>query len=84
MYAMHCTRPDIAYAVCIMSRYTSKPSTEHWRAIARIFGYLKRTKELSLVYENYPPVLEGYCDASWLTNNPDSKATSGWIFTIGK
>ena len=33
MYAMTSTRPDIAYAVGKLSRYTSNPSTHHWHAI---------------------------------------------------
>ncbi|KAH9672197.1 hypothetical protein KPL70_017637 [Citrus sinensis] len=82
MYAMHCTRPDIAFAVCKMSRYTSNPSVEHWKAIGRILGYLKRTVNLGLFYDDYPEVLEGYSDASWVTNTRDNKSTSGWIFTI--
>ncbi|GJZ08135.1 zinc finger, CCHC-type containing protein [Tanacetum coccineum] len=36
MYAMTCTRPDIAFAVGKLSRYTSNPSTHHWQAIQRI------------------------------------------------
>ncbi|GJX71670.1 zinc finger, CCHC-type containing protein [Tanacetum coccineum] len=36
MYAMTCTRPDIAFAVGKLSRYTSNPSTQHWQAIQRI------------------------------------------------
>ena len=64
MYAMHCTRPDIAFVVYKLSRYTHNPSTEHWKAIARIFGYLKRTKALALTYGGFPSVLEGYSDAS--------------------
>ncbi|GLT95567.1 hypothetical protein SLE2022_132430 [Rubroshorea leprosula] len=83
MYAMHCTRPDIAFAVCKLSRYTSKPSHEHWKAIRRILGYLKKTKELGLIYSDYPVVLEGYTDASWITSKSDNKSTSGWIFTLG-
>ncbi|KAH9768293.1 Integrase catalytic domain-containing protein [Citrus sinensis] len=82
MYAMHCTRPDIAFAVCKMSRFTSNPSVEHWKAIGRILGYLKRTINLGLFYNDYPEVLEGYSDASWVTNTRDNKSTSGWIFTI--
>ncbi|GJX23173.1 ribonuclease H-like domain-containing protein [Tanacetum coccineum] len=35
-YAMTCTRPDIAFAVGKLSRYTSNPSTQHWKAIKRI------------------------------------------------
>ncbi|KAH9725877.1 hypothetical protein KPL70_008036 [Citrus sinensis] len=82
MYAMHCTRPDIAFAVCKMSRFTSNPSVEHWKAIGRILGYLKRTINLGLFYNDYPEVLEGYSDASWVTNTRDNKSTSSWIFTI--
>lgn len=83
MYAMHCTRPDIAFAVCKLSRYTSNPGASHWKAIGRIFGYLKRTKDFGLHYEGYPAVLEGYSDASWITSVSDNKSTSGYVFTLG-
>uniref|UniRef100_A0A2N9GVD6 CCHC-type domain-containing protein n=1 Tax=Fagus sylvatica TaxID=28930 RepID=A0A2N9GVD6_FAGSY len=83
MYAMHCTRPDIAFAVNRLSRYTSNPSAEHWKAIARVLGYLKKTKDLGLYYSGYPAVLEGYSDANWVTSVGDNKSTSGWIFTLG-
>lgn len=83
MYAMHCTRPDIAFAVCKLARFTSKPSTEHWKAIRKVFGYLKKTIRLGLFYSDYPAVLEGYSDASWITSLSDNKSTSGWVFMIG-
>ncbi|KAM1131175.1 hypothetical protein ACFX19_046438 [Malus domestica] len=82
MYAMHCTRPDITFAVSKLFRYTSRPGTAHWKAINRIFGYLKRTINLSLTYSEFPAVLERYSDASWITSAIDNKSTSGWIFTI--
>ncbi|GKB04883.1 zinc finger, CCHC-type containing protein [Tanacetum coccineum] len=40
MYVTHCTRPDIAYVICKLSRYTSNPSQDHWKAIGRVFVYL--------------------------------------------
>ncbi|GKB25313.1 zinc finger, CCHC-type containing protein [Tanacetum coccineum] len=83
MYATHCTRPDIAYVVCKLSRYMSNPSQDHWKAIGRVFGYLKRTRQLALYYDRFPAVLEGYSNASWITGSRDSKSTSGWIFTLG-
>ena len=73
MYAMHYTRPDIAFSVCKLSRYTSNPSTEHWRAIGRVLGYLKRIKSFVLFYNKFPLVLEGYTDASWITSINDKK-----------
>ncbi|KAL5788667.1 hypothetical protein ACOSP7_005616 [Xanthoceras sorbifolium] len=35
MYLMSCTRPDIAYAVSKLSRYTSNPGADHWKSIVR-------------------------------------------------
>ena len=83
MYAMTCTRPDIAFAVGKLSRYTSNPSGLHWHAIRRILKYLKKTLNYGLSYGGYPPVLEGYSDASWVTDREDHASTSGWIFTLG-
>ncbi|KAM1074315.1 hypothetical protein ACFX2B_019087 [Malus domestica] len=50
MYAMICTRPDIAYAVSITSRYQSNPGSEHWIAVKTVLKYLRRTKDMFLVY----------------------------------
>lgn len=36
MYAMVCTRPDIAHAVSVVSRYMAHPGKEHWEAVKRI------------------------------------------------
>ena len=83
MYAMQCTRPNIAFAVNRLLRYTSNPSAEHWKVIARVLGYLKKTKDLGLYYFGYPTVLEGYSDANWVISVGDNKSTSGWIFTLG-
>ncbi|GKE21616.1 zinc finger, CCHC-type containing protein [Tanacetum coccineum] len=37
MYAMICTRPDIAFVMGKLSRYISNPSTQHWQEIQRVF-----------------------------------------------
>ena len=81
-YATDCTRPDIAYVIGLLCRFTSRPSIEHWYAIERVMRYLKRTINLRLHYQSFPAVLEGYSDADWNTLSDDSKATSGYIFNI--
>ncbi|GJV06002.1 zinc finger, CCHC-type containing protein [Tanacetum coccineum] len=83
MYAMTCTRPDIAFAVGKLSRYTSNPGTQHWQAIQRVLKYLKKTMDYKLTYTGYPSVLEGYTDASWISNSEDNSSTSGWVFLLG-
>ena len=37
MYAMVLTRPDIAFAVSRVAKFTSSPRTSHWTAVKRIF-----------------------------------------------
>ena len=83
MYVMNCTRPDIAYAISKFNRYTSNPGPDHWKAIVRVFRYLKYTKNYGLHYSKYLAVLEGYCDANWISDTKDSKSTSGYLFTLG-
>ncbi|GJV79184.1 zinc finger, CCHC-type containing protein [Tanacetum coccineum] len=84
MYAMTSTLPDTAYVVGKLSRYTSNPSTHHWHAIIRVFKYLKKTIDYGLSYVGFPLVLEGYSDASWITNSEDHTSTSGWVFLLGR
>ena len=50
MYDMLCTRPDVAHAISLTSRYQSDPGLEHWTAVKNIFKYLRRTKDMFLVY----------------------------------
>ncbi|GJU73263.1 zinc finger, CCHC-type containing protein [Tanacetum coccineum] len=83
MYAMTCTRPDIAYAVGRLSRHTSSPDKEHWDAVNQVFKYLKKTMDYGLEYSGDPLVLEGYTNASWITDQEDYASMSGWIFTLG-
>ena len=83
MYLMSCTRPDIAYAVNKLSRYTSNPGAMHWKGIMRVLKYLRFTRDYGLHYTRYHVVLEGYSDANWISNVKDSKSYSGYVFTLG-
>ena len=83
MYLMNATRPDIAYSVSRLSRYTSNPGKDHWEALVRVLRYLKYTITYGLHYTKYPPVLEGYSDANWISDNTETKSTSGYVFTLG-
>ena len=82
MYLMSCTRLDITYTVSRLSRYMSNPSADHWKAIVRVPGYLRYTRNYGLHYTRYPAVLKRYSDANWISDIKDSKSTSGYVFTI--
>ena len=82
MFLTNCTRLDIAYIVGRLSRCTHNPSIEHWDAIFRLLRYLKDTFDYGLSYCNYPAILEGYCDANWISDTDEVKPTSGYVFTL--
>ncbi|KAJ9552762.1 hypothetical protein OSB04_016807 [Centaurea solstitialis] len=84
MYAMLCTRPDVAYSVSVTSRYQQNPGEPHWVAVKNILKYLRRTKEMFLVFggaENEISVT-GYSDASFQTDRDDFRSQSGYVFTL--
>ncbi|KAK8624299.1 hypothetical protein V6N13_065646 [Hibiscus sabdariffa] len=83
MYLMSCTRPDIAFTISSLSRFTSNPSENHWKAIVRVLRYLRYTRDYGLHYSRDPAILEGYSDASWISDIQDTKGTSGYAFTLG-
>ncbi|GJR41378.1 retrovirus-related pol polyprotein from transposon TNT 1-94 [Tanacetum coccineum] len=79
MYIMNCTRPDLAYSVSRLSRYSHNPGRDHWDALVRVLQYLKHTMAYGLHYTKYPLVLEGYCDADWSSNHNIDKSTSDYV-----
>ena len=83
MYAMLCTRPDIAYALSVVSRYQSDPGKSHWITVKNILKYLQRTKDINLIFDSASLGLEAYADLSFQVDIDDSKSTSGFVFTLG-
>ena len=81
MYAALGTRPDIAFAVQTVSRFSTKPGPTHWEAVKRIFRYLKGTTELWLTYGTSKMDLTGYADADG-SMAEDRQAISGYAFLI--
>ena len=81
MYAALGTRPDIAFAVQTVSRFSTKPGPAHWEAVKRIFRYLKGTSELWLSYGMKDMKLTGYTDADG-SMAEDRHAISGYAFLI--
>ena len=48
MYAMIATRPDIAFAIGVVSRYMANPGKKHWEAVKGVMRYLKGTRSLCI------------------------------------
>ena len=65
MYAILCTRPDIAYIVSVTSRFQSNLGLEHWVVVKAILMYLGRTKDLVLTYGGGDLHLTGFIDSNF-------------------
>ena len=83
LYLCH-TRPDIAFAVSIVSRYMHEPRTGHLDAVYRILRYLKGTPGKGLWFRsNGHLVIDGYSDADWASCLDDRRSTSGYCVFVG-
>ncbi|GJY08330.1 retrovirus-related pol polyprotein from transposon TNT 1-94 [Tanacetum coccineum] len=84
MYVMVCTRPDIAHAMSVVSRYMAHPGKEHWNAVKRIFRYLKGTSDVGLIYGGEREYLvAGYSDSDYAADLDARRSLTGYVFTIG-
>ena len=50
LYLAQCTRPDIAFSVNLLARFSSAPTHRHWNGIKHLFRYLKGTLDMGLFY----------------------------------
>ncbi|CAA0823050.1 Uncharacterized mitochondrial protein AtMg00810 [Striga hermonthica] len=79
MYAMVCTRPDLAHAVGQVCKYMSRPGKQHWEAVKWIFRYLKGTAGHGIVFgdQRLDPLVVGYVDSDYAGDLDNRRSTTG-------
>ncbi len=83
MFSMVETRPDIAFATLVASRYSKNPSHQHTEAVKTILRYMKGSRNRGITYGGQKKLLlEGYSDSDWARDLESRKSTSGFIFTL--
>ena len=83
IYLCH-TRPDISYAVSVVSRYMHDSRSGHLDAVYRILRYLKSSPGKGLMFKSHGHLnVEGYCDADWASCLDDRRSTSGYCVFVG-
>ena len=86
MYLAIATRPDIAYSVGVLARFSKNPGLQHWKAVKHLFRYLKGTLDYKLTYSGLHPSSElftAYTDADHGGNPDNGRSTSGYIVKMG-
>ncbi|KAE8704670.1 hypothetical protein F3Y22_tig00110447pilonHSYRG00005 [Hibiscus syriacus] len=82
MYAMVCTRPNIAQAVGAVSRYMNNPGKVHWEVVKWILRYLRGTTNKALCFKGGDMILTGYVDADLAGNVDIRRSTTGYVYTL--
>lgn len=89
MYLSQCSRPDIAYAVGVLSQHLESPSRVHWNTFIHVLRYFHGTTNLFIEYKNLKDDLVGnqswtsplgFSDANWAGNWDNRRSTTGYIF----
>ncbi|KAE8675023.1 putative pectinesterase 53 [Hibiscus syriacus] len=76
MFAMICTRPDIAQAVGVVSRYMVNPGKEHWNIVKRTLRYIKGTSNVALCYGGSNLLINGYVNSDYARDLDKRKSTT--------
>ena len=89
MYAMLGTRPDLAFAIGLLTRFNSNPGKSHVGALKRVLRYLKGSIDFQLTYgaessgsSGSMLAVLGHCDSDWGGSIDDRRSVSGTVFTI--
>jgi len=82
LYAAMATRPDIAQAVGVVSKFNANPTEAHLIAVKRIFCYLKKTVDLSLQYSAGDSQLVGYSDVDFANDLDTRHSVTGNVFLM--
>ncbi|GJT12041.1 uncharacterized mitochondrial protein-like protein [Tanacetum coccineum] len=73
------TRPNIAYAIHIVTQFETAPTTFHWVAVLHILWYLRGTQFQTLLFPSTSSLdLCAYCDADWAGDSVTRKSTAGF------
>ena len=83
MYAMVCTRLDIAHVVGVVSRYMNDLGKEHWMEVKWILRYLRGTTSHSLFFVGSITSLHRYVDSDIVCDKDSSRSTTRYVFTVG-
>jgi hypothetical protein len=82
MYAMLCTRPDIAFAVSQVSQFNASPTSTHEVIARRILRYLKGSMDLGIEYSGKEGlVMKVFVDADWGASE-NRRSIGGYIVIL--
>ena len=85
MYAMLCTRPDLAFAVSTLSRYCNIAGTQQLNVARQVLKYVNHSKQRCLTYtkQSNCPNLCAFVDAGYGSDKVTRRSPTGWVVYLG-
>lgn len=81
------TRPDLSFAVSLVSQLMQEPRMTHWKALIRILRYLKKFPARGMLYkrkdDDNSQMIQGFVDSDWAGFVHDRRSTSGYCISLG-
>jgi hypothetical protein len=92
-YCAHCTRPDIAAPVSILSKFLADPNVTHMRQARKVLSYLLWSKDIGLTWhrdphpgpgatKQTPGVISGFADATFADDTETRRSHTGYVFLL--
>lgn len=76
------TRPDISYTVSYLKQFNNYYDQERWTVAKQVLRYLKRSRDLGLVYHRDSKPVEGFVDADWGSCPEDRWSYTDFLFKL--
>jgi hypothetical protein len=78
------TRPDLAYAVQVLSQFMDKPRTSHLDAAHRVLRYIKHSPGQGILLSATSNIqLHAFCDADWARCRDTRRSITGYCILLG-
>ena len=86
LYANTCTRPDLTYAISILSSFTTTARIMHWNALKDVLNYVKRTIDVGITFGNVTQSeiekLVTYADSDWAPAHTMRRSRTGFVIFL--
>ena len=83
MYLANNTRPNIAFSVNLLARYSPSPTKRHWNEVKHILRYLQGTIDIDFFSNKSNFDLVGYADAEYLFDPHKARSQICYMFACG-
>ena len=78
------TRPELSYAVHVLSQFMQTPSIEHFQAARRVLRYIKGSPGFGiLLHADSNLNVYAYCDSDWGACLLTRRSLTGYFVTLG-